>query len=64
MKSKSVRGDSVRALRSRAKSRKFQGRPEVRRTQLMLYFVTFNKHLNSRPKGKSTKKPEKKSSEA
>ena len=33
MKSKSVRGDSVRALRSRAKSRKFQGRPEVRRTQ-------------------------------
>ena len=64
MKSKSIRGDSVRALRSRAKSRKFQGRPEFKRNQLMLNFLTFNKHSNSSPKGKSTKKSEKESTEA
>ena len=37
MKSKSIRGDSVRALRSRAKSRKFQGRPEVKKRQYFIF---------------------------
>ena len=37
MRTKSVRGDSVRALRSRAKSRKFQGRPEVKKKPIAIF---------------------------
>ena len=50
-----------RPITAQAKSVK---RLEVEKTELLLFFQTFNNHLNSRPKGKSNKKPEKESSEA